>query len=74
MKSTCAFSSWNQIESKGAEEKEEEPRRIGFLEGIDFLGAMTRRLNQREREERQRTQQKIRHKKEEKQHAMHDNA
>ena len=48
---------------------------------MDFLGAMTRRLNKRERErERERekkdkeSQHMIRHRKEEKQHAMHDNA
>ena len=49
-RSSHAFSSQNRTKLQGAKEEEEEPRRIGFLEGTDFLGAMTRRLNERERE------------------------
>ena len=68
----------NRIRGKG---DEKEPRRIGFSEGTDFLGAMTRRLNERERErERERdkkernivTKETLRHRKEGKKRAMHE--
>ena len=54
------FSLQNRIESEGKEE-EEEPWRIEFLEGTDFLGALMRRLNVRERE-REREREKQSHK------------
>ena len=61
------MSSQNRIESEGVEEEEEEPRRIGFLEGKNFLCAMTRRLNEREGEKKDtESQQKVRHMIEEK--------
>ena len=76
-KSSHAFSSWNRTKSwgKGAEEKEEEPQRlIGFLEGTNFLGAMRRKLNKRERENKEHSENTRYWKEEQKQHAMHDNA
>ena len=43
---------------KGEEDEEEElQHEIGFLEGIDFLGAKDRKLN-RERKRKEETQQK----------------
>ena len=52
-----AFSSQNLTESgmKGEEDEEEElQHEIGFLEGIDFLGAKDRKLN-RERKRKGET-------------------
>ena len=58
-----AFSSWNIIELEGVEEEEKKPRWIKFLEGTNFFGAMTRRLNVRERErEREKTEYITEHK------------
>ena len=63
--SSC-FSSRNRIES-GVREEDEEPRQIRFLEGTDFLGAMMRRLNERERDKREtKSQHKTRREKEKK--------
>ena len=65
----------NRIRGKS---DEKEPRRIGFSEGTNFLGAMTRRLNERERERDKKernivTKETLRHRKEGKKRAMHEN-
>ena len=62
----------NRIRGKG---DEKEPRRIRFSEGTNFLGAMTRRLNERERDKKERnivTKETLRHRKEGKKRAMHE--
>ena len=64
----------NRIRGKG---DEKEPRRIDFSEGTNFLGAMTRRLNERERERDKKernivTKETLRHRKEGKKRAMHE--
>ena len=46
------------------EEEEEEPRRIGFLEGTDILGAMMKRLNEKDKKKNRNTTEKIRCRKE----------
>ena len=55
------------------EEDEEEPwREIGFFEGIDFLGAIDRKLD-RERIEKNTTEDKAQERRKER-NTMHDNA
>ena len=63
-KSLCVFSPWNRTGSRGKEE-DEKPQRIEFLEGTDFLGAMMRRLNERDKEKIRSTTKTLRHRKEE---------
>ena len=57
----------NRIRREGSKRKGRGTRLIGFLKGINFLGAMRRRLNERERaRERRKTENTAEHKAQEK--------